>query len=95
MKRRITLEQLIELVDGDGAFVSVLIERGVIEDELEDFGVEDVDRVLASRTLVHEFEVNWEGVDIILRLREQLAQARCRLAELEERETSSNGDGDE
>ncbi len=61
----------------------ILLEQGVIEHSSEGFSVEDVDRVLTSRTLVHELEVNWAGVDIILRLRQQLATARQRIAELE------------
>jgi hypothetical protein len=83
MKRRITLEQLVEIVEGDRELITLLIEERVIDECPEGFEVEVVDRVLASRTLIRELAVNIEGVDIILRLREQLAQARRRLAELE------------
>ena len=83
MKRRITFEQLTSLVEGDGEFVNVLIENGMIESVDRGFCAEDVDRVLACRTLVRELEVNWAGVEIILRLRQELAVARARLLELE------------
>lgn len=83
MSRRITMETLVALVDGDRQFVALLIEEGVIEAAEESFGPEAVDRVLASRTLIQELGVNIAGVDIILRLRRELAQARSRLASIE------------
>jgi len=83
VKRRITLEELVALVDGDREFVSVLVKERVIEERDDGFRIEDVDRALATRTLVEELEVNWAGVDIILRLRSELASARRRIAELE------------
>jgi hypothetical protein len=87
VKRRISLEELVALVDGNREFVAVLMEHQVIEPDCEGFCLEDVDRALASRTLVEELEVNWAGVDIILRLRQELAIARRRLAEVDARET--------
>lgn len=79
----ITLEQLIALVDGDREFVMVLVEQQLIVAGPEGYEQKHVDRVLASRTLVQELEVNWAGVEVILRLREELANARKRLAALE------------
>jgi len=43
----------------------------------------DVDRVLVARTLVRELEIDWPGVEVILRLVTELAAARRRIAELE------------
>lgn len=92
MKSRVTLEHLVALVDGDNELVSVLIERGIIELDDDGFTVGSVDRVLTSRTLVRELEVNWEGLEIILRLREQLATARRRLAALDDVEPADPDD---
>ncbi len=83
MKHRITIERLIEIVEGDRELVLVLVEKGLIEQDEHGFEAKDVDRALASRTLTREFNVNWPGVDIILRLREEIAHARRRIAELE------------
>ena len=87
MTRRITRERLIEVAGGDGELVTLLIEEGVVTVDEQGFTAEDVDVVLASRTLVRELGVNLPGVEIILRLRRELVSVRHRLAELE-------GDGD-
>lgn len=86
MTTRIAYERLVEMVDGDRELVTLLIQEGVLISSGEGFSAEDVDRVLCSLTLVRELEVNLAGVDIILRLRAELARARHRLAELEDRD---------
>jgi hypothetical protein len=83
MIRRITWDQLVELVEGDREFVAVLVEHGLIEDSEEGVQAIDVDRALVCRTLLRELEVNLPGIEIILRMREELAQARRRILELE------------
>ncbi len=83
MSRWVTFETLVELVEGDHELVAVLIEEGLIVQDDDGFSPEQVDRALASRTLMRELEVNVAGVDIILRLRGELAAARRRLAELD------------
>jgi hypothetical protein len=80
---KITYEQLVTILDGDSELVTLLVREGVIEHRDDGWAAEEVDRVLACRTLVRELEVNWAGVDIILRLRQELALARRRIAELE------------
>jgi hypothetical protein len=82
MSTRITIETLVELADGDREFVTLLIEEGVIESKELGYRPEDVDRVLAAYTLTRNLGVNMPGVDIILRLRHELAQARRELAAL-------------
>lgn len=81
--KRITFEQLVEIVEGDRELILLLVTEQVIEQHPDGFEAQTVDRVLASRTLIRELEVNIAGVDIILRLREELAEARKRIAELE------------
>jgi hypothetical protein len=39
--------------------------------------------VLLAQTLVRELEIEWPGVEVILRLVSELAEARRRIAELE------------
>jgi|KBSSwiStaDraftv2_1062776.scaffolds.fasta_scaffold3537928_2 hypothetical protein len=79
---RYTYRQLIDLVEGDDELIAQLIEEGVIEERAGDRALVDVDSVLAARTL-RELEVDWSGIAIILRLRDELAAARRRIAELE------------
>ena len=79
---RFTYQRLVELVDDDHELIARLVEEGVIEVRDDDRVVVDVDSVLAARTL-RELEVDWSGIAIILRLRDELARARRRIAELE------------
>ena len=77
-----TYQRLVELVDHDHELIAWLVEEGVIEQRDGDRVLVDLDSVLAARTL-RELEVDWSGIALILRLRDELADARRRLVELE------------
>jgi len=81
--RPLTYQHLIDLVGGDHELIARLVEEGEIERRDDVVVVVDVDRVLIARTLVRELEIDWPGVEVILRLLRELAEARQRLAELE------------
>ena len=80
---RYTYQHLVELLDGDNELIARLVEEGEIVQRDDDVVVVDVDRVLLARTLLRELEVDWPGVEIILRMRDDLVAARRRIAELE------------
>lgn len=80
---RFTYQRLVELVDGDGELIERLVEEGVIERRDGDRVLVDIDRVLLCRTLWRELEIDWPGIEVILRLRDELERARKRIAELE------------
>lgn len=80
---RYTYQHLLELVEGDHELITLLVEEGEIVRADDDTVTVDVDRVLVARTLLRELEVSWPGIEIILRLRSELAAARKRLAELD------------
>ena len=80
---RYTYQRLVELVGGDAELIAQLVEEGEIVRVGDDGALVDVDRVLVAHTLVRELEVSWPGVEVILRLRSELAAARARIAELE------------
>ena len=80
---RCSYQHLVELVGGDEALIARLVEEGEIEARADDVAVVDLDRVLIARTLVRELEVDWPGVEVILRLVAELAAARRRIAALE------------
>lgn len=84
MTKRFTYQHLVELVDGDHELIARMVEEGVIEQRDEEIAIVDVDRVLVTRTLVRELEIDWSGVEVILRLLHQLKTAQRRIAELEE-----------
>ena len=77
-----TYHHLLELVDGDHEFIVRLIEEGFIEQRDDAISV-DVDAVLLARTLWRNLEVDWPGIEIIVRLTAQLSAARRRVQELE------------
>jgi len=74
---------LLELWEGDERFLSECIAQGILEDadELVD---DQVALALVARTLVRELDVNWPGVEIILRMRGDLLESRRTLAALVE-----------
>ena len=79
---RFTYQHLLELVEGDDEFIVRLVEEGLIEQRDEVMSV-DVDAVLLARTLWRNLEVDWPGIEIIVRLTAQLNAARRRVQELE------------
>lgn len=81
---RFTYRSLVELVGGDHELIAHLLEEGIIEERGDDRVLVDVDRVLVARTLSRELEIGWSGIDVILRLRDDLARARVRIVELEQ-----------
>jgi hypothetical protein len=81
---RFTYQHLLELVEGDQELIARLVEEGeIVRRDDGDVVTLDVERVLVARTLYRELEVDWAGIEVILRLRDELAAARRRLAELE------------
>lgn len=80
---RFTYQRLLQLVEGDQELIDHLVDEGLIERRGEDRVVVDVDVVLVARTLWRDLDVEWPGIEVILRLREELVAARRRIAELE------------
>lgn len=83
MTTRSTYQALVTLVEGDTELIGHLVDEGVIELGADDVAVVDVDLVLVARTLWRDLEIDWPGIDVILRMRDELAHARQRIAELE------------
>jgi hypothetical protein len=79
---RYTYARLLELVEGDRELIAQLVEHGLIEARDGDRALVDVDHVLVARTL-RDLEIDWPGIEVILRLLDDLAEARGRIAALE------------
>jgi hypothetical protein len=87
---RFTYQHLLELVEGDDEFIVRLVEEGLIEERADVMSV-DVDAVLLARTLWRNLEVDWPGIEIIVRLTAQLAAAQRRIRELEAAAVTAQG----
>ena len=79
---RFTYQHLLELVDGDHEFIVRLVEEGLIERRGDVVSLE-VDAVVLARTLWRDLDVDWPGIEVIIRLASQLAASRRRIQELE------------
>jgi hypothetical protein len=79
---RYTYQHLLQLLEGDNELIVRLVEEGLVERN-EDIVTINVDRVLMARTLWRDLEVEWPGIEIILRLADELDAARRRIRELE------------
>lgn len=84
MSRRYTYQRLVDLVGGDDELIARLVEEGEIQQVDDQTAIVNVDRVLIARTLLRELEIDWPGIEVILRLQEELAAARMRIAALED-----------
>jgi hypothetical protein len=78
-----TYQSLLALVEGDHDLIDHLVDQGLIERRENNRVIVDVDVVLCARTLWRDLDVEWPGIEVILRLREELVAARRRIAELE------------
>ncbi|MAQ14632.1 MAG: hypothetical protein CMN30_07530 [Sandaracinus sp.] len=74
-ERRLTLAELLEVLGGDESFLDEAREAGLHHDE-PTYDVVYCERVRVARTLVRDLDVNWPGVEVVLRLREELVMSR-------------------
>ena len=79
---RFTYQHLLQLVHGDDELLVRLVEEGLVE-RRDDIVTVDVDRVLLARTLWRDLDVEWPGIEVVLRLSDELRAARRRITELE------------
>jgi hypothetical protein len=77
-------ESLESLLNGDSDLYAQLCESGFVPREDSALDQEHLETVRVARTLVHELEVNWAGVEIVLRMRSQLIATHRQVGELAE-----------
>lgn len=79
---RFTYKHLLELVEGDDELLVRLVEEGLVE-RRDDIVTADVDRVLLARTLWRDLDIEWPGIEVVVRLSDELRAARRQVAQLE------------
>lgn len=75
---------LIALLADDEQLHAQLCEAGLVPREDAQLEKQHLETARVVSTLVHELEVNWAGVEIVLHMRSQLLATRKQLAELAE-----------
>lgn len=76
--------RLLALLAEDERLYAQLCEAGLVPREERELVPEHLETARVVHTLVHELEVNWAGVEVVLHMRGQLVATRRQLAELAE-----------
>jgi MerR family transcriptional regulator/heat shock protein HspR len=81
MSRRVTRTEVLRLVGGDEELLRLLATEGLLPPR-SPYHLEDMESARLAHTLIHELDVNMAGVEIILRMREEMLSTRRQVAEL-------------
>jgi len=79
---RTTRAALLALIEGNQALYDQLRESGFLPEREEAIRPEHLELARVAYTLTRELEVNWEGTEIVLRMRSELIASRRQVAEL-------------
>ena len=78
----IARQVLLELLRGEEDLLEQLCEAGAVPRDEAELRPEHADTARLVDTLVHELEVNWAGVEVVLHVHAQLIATRRQVAEL-------------
>jgi hypothetical protein len=81
VSRRVTRTEILRLVGGDEELLRLLSTEGVLPPRTP-YRPEDMESARLAHTLMHELDVNWEGAEIILRMRAEMLSMRRQVSEL-------------
>lgn len=73
---------ILKVCEGDAEFYRELCVQGVVPTGAEQLGQEHVEAARVAYVLVRELDVNWAGVEVVLRMRRELVESRKQIAEL-------------
>ncbi len=82
MTRMTTEEMVRELLDNDSTLLDMLVERGIIPVRKNSYEQHHCEDARVAHILLHELDVNIEGVEIIIRMRRELLHTRSQVATL-------------
>jgi hypothetical protein len=75
-------ERLEQLLADDRELYEQLCDAGFVPRSEGELSVDHLETARIVRTLVQELEVNWPGVEVVLRLRTELVETRRQVHEL-------------
>jgi len=79
---RILRTTILRVLDGDDDLYHQLCVQGLLPEDEDALAGHHVELARVTQTLVRELEVNWAGVEIVLRLRSELIESRRQVAAL-------------
>ncbi len=82
MSRHVREQSLLALLQGDETLYGLLRSSGLVPTDVDALAAEHLELARVVHTLVHELEVNWPGVEVILHMRTQLLGTHQQVAEL-------------
>lgn len=82
MTTRITRSQVLYLLHEDVQLFERLCEAHLLPRHCDSFEPNHAETARVVGTLVHELDVNWSGVEVVLRLRSELVDTRRQVHEL-------------
>jgi hypothetical protein len=74
--------RLLTLLQGDEALYRQLCESGILPHDEDALVPEHLETARVARTLLRELEVNWAGVEVVMRMRAELLDTRRQMFEL-------------
>ena len=78
----IARQVLLELLRGEEELLEQLCDAGLVPRDEAQLLPEHADTARLVGTLIHELEVNWPGVEVVLRMRAELLDTRRQVDEL-------------
>jgi hypothetical protein len=73
---------LISLLEGDLELLERLCAEGLVPRDDDALRPEHAETVRVVHTLVHDLDINWPGVEVILRMRSELVATRRQIEDL-------------
>lgn len=89
---QLSFEDLLSVLEQDRRFLEQLLEAGVVAQPLERaYTEQEAEEVRVARVLVRELDVNLNGVEVILHMRQQILGLRQQMEALVARVRQSRG----
>jgi len=82
MSERIPRRILLAMIEDDDELLERLCDAGLVPRDEAGLRPEHAETARVVHTLVHELEINWPGVEVILRMRAELVATHRQMADL-------------